>query len=697
MRIVGLSGTIRVMASLTRRRLFGWTRSRVIIIAGCVFVAALTLMPPAAGAAGTGGPGWSVFSPAPASQAWAIAATSPSDIWLLGGGAEHWDGTRWGEYANTPPSGTLRAVAEVSASDAWAVGWQTAGGTEGVLIQHWNGSGWATVPAPDPGSNAFLYAVAARSTDDAWAVGSYYDGAARGGQGAYATLMEHWDGSSWTVAPSVNDFPDQELYAVAAIAADDAWAVGRITSGPGGAIVPLIEHWNGSAWSIVANPGTAGELNSIAAISANDVWVVGADVEHWDGVSWQIVPTPSPPGAVNTGLVSVAASATDDVWAVGSLGDSTGSYSLTEHWDGHTWTIVPSPNPTSPSGLTTVVALDSATAFAGGATLLRYGPGTFTSALQLNMVEHGTDGPNITVGSAVTFYATLTFSEGGRIWNEPVHFDRSNPDGSTTPLPDGMAAGNGPVMFTDTPAARGAYTYTVSWGGTGLRSGATASFLVHVNGLLSSLTLTGPESSVGSGHTVTLHAHLGAPTINRTVLLYGKPSGGVRTLVAQGQADAQGDITFAVAPDRNEDFQAESAGDALYVPATSGKISVFVPAVVTARLLGGYRTTGRYRLYHYRTTCGRRLHGCVLDAIKVRPNRAGACVTVDIDIQIGRQWQLLSRTNCVRLDSASSTLPGIGFTNRAIIGHRFRIIAAIMPDGINLYGASPWRYFKITN
>ena len=39
----------------------------------------------------------------------------------------------------------------------------------------------------------------------------------------------------------------------------------------------LTEHWNGTAWSVVASPnaGTINSLQSVAAVSANDVWAVG--------------------------------------------------------------------------------------------------------------------------------------------------------------------------------------------------------------------------------------------------------------------------------------------------------------------------------------------------------------------------------------------------------------------------------------
>ena len=49
---------------------------------------------------------------------------------------------------------------------------------------------------------------------------------------------------------------------------------------PGGA---LVEHWNRTAWKIVANPGGSGTaLKSISAISSSDVWATGCNSGYGD-------------------------------------------------------------------------------------------------------------------------------------------------------------------------------------------------------------------------------------------------------------------------------------------------------------------------------------------------------------------------------------------------------------------------------
>src|SRR5437762_3576748 len=65
------------------------------------------------------------------------------------------------------------------------------------------------------------------------------------------TLIEHWDGIAWSVVPSPNvSGLDRTLTGVAAVSANDVWAVGYYHNA-NYVVQTLIEHWNGSAWSIV--------------------------------------------------------------------------------------------------------------------------------------------------------------------------------------------------------------------------------------------------------------------------------------------------------------------------------------------------------------------------------------------------------------------------------------------------------------
>src|SRR5207248_7564803 len=135
-----------------------------------------------------------------------------------------------------------------------------------------------------------------------------------------------------SMVPSPNlgqNYDRNYLQGVAAVSSKNVWAVGFYMSSNGGWRQPLIEHWNGTAWSIVPipNPSSDSRLYGVAAVSSNDIWAVGyywdddhisihTLVEHWDGTAWSIVPSPNPVSGDYSQLHGVAASGTD-VWAVG--------------------------------------------------------------------------------------------------------------------------------------------------------------------------------------------------------------------------------------------------------------------------------------------------------------------------------------------------------------------------------------------
>lgn len=329
-----------------------------------------------------------------------------------------------------PYGNQLNSVAAVSGSDVWAVG--TAG--PNTLAEHWNGSSWSIVPTPNPagtGVQAQLVGVTAVTSNDVWAVGFSASPSTD-----YATLAEHWNGSSWSIVPTPNPpgLPTVSLNAVAAIWANDIWAVGgNPPSQRGYSGQALLEHWNGSTWSIVAAPPStatwfASSRFGLAAVASSNVWAIGNfDSFHWDGTAWSVVQgaqstiAASAAGAagvwavgsytsggygysttstlaylwngsswVQTSSVTptfadtfqgVSARASSDVWAVGTSGTLT----LTEHWDGSSWRVEPSPNantaPNAYNDLDAVVAIASTDVWAVGYYF-------DTAGNQLTLIEH---------------------------------------------------------------------------------------------------------------------------------------------------------------------------------------------------------------------------------------------------------------------------------------------------------------------
>src|SRR6266700_3509778 len=170
----------------------------------------------------------------------------------------------------------LAAVTALSPTDVWAVGFDD----RGTLTEHWDGSAWTVVASPNasPRMNN-LFGVAAVSTSDVWAVGDAFDSSSV----TYHTLIEHWDGSTWSVIPSPSvgkaQIEDNILSAVTATSAQDVWAAGmKVVEGSKVPRQTLILHWDGKSWHVMDSPNGSqpnNELFSIAAISTVDGWAVG--------------------------------------------------------------------------------------------------------------------------------------------------------------------------------------------------------------------------------------------------------------------------------------------------------------------------------------------------------------------------------------------------------------------------------------
>jgi hypothetical protein len=164
------------------------------------------------------------------------------------------------------------------------------------------------------------------------------------------------------ITPTPNGPQYNRLKAVTAFDVNDVWAVGFTN---GWEDQTLTEHWDGSSWTIVPSPnqGVLSELSGVGGIATDDLWAVGSFVEdvgfhpprtlteHWDGAQWSVVPSPSLQGFDQ--LNAVAAVATDDVWAVGQ--DSLPN-PLFLHWDGQAWSIIDAPPDAGPQFAVAAIA-----------------------------------------------------------------------------------------------------------------------------------------------------------------------------------------------------------------------------------------------------------------------------------------------------------------------------------------------------
>jgi uncharacterized protein (TIGR03118 family) len=328
-----------------------------------------------------------VFVPSPqinGLELLATAAIADNDIWAIGDVvtgpgaaqpvAEHFDGKKW-SVVPTPAfnSDSFSGVAGVARNDVWAVGTLFGtSGSESTLIEHWNGTSWSVVASPTPTNGGFFNAVTAVASNDVWAAGNVLDSTGA----PVAALVEHWDGTSWRIVSSPA-FAGVNIDAISGDAGNDVWAVGSAgIFAPAPFTGPAVLHWNGTSWSLI-NPHTGVSAAGVKALSPTNVWAVGqgpdsdfdsffARIEHWDGTSWSIVPSPrvNPPEPLDTHsfLSGIGAISAKDIWAVGgAVGQS-----LTEHWDGKSWSVIASPNPGPGNFLLAATALSDGTVAAVG-------------------------------------------------------------------------------------------------------------------------------------------------------------------------------------------------------------------------------------------------------------------------------------------------------------------------------------------
>jgi hypothetical protein len=96
-------------------------------------------------------------------------------------------------------------------------------GTNQTLIERWDGVSWSIVGSDNTSASDsnYLFGVTCASESDCWAIGYSFPGATQ-------TLIQRWDGTSWSIVESPNNSPTQNnlLIGVACASQADCWAVG---------------------------------------------------------------------------------------------------------------------------------------------------------------------------------------------------------------------------------------------------------------------------------------------------------------------------------------------------------------------------------------------------------------------------------------------------------------------------------------
>jgi len=222
-----------------------------------------------------------------ANDVWAIGNLVNLGTGLVSPLFEHWNGTAWTATTVESSNEFLFGASSDAANDAWAVGFNGSNNME-TSAMHWDGTSWKRVATPNVGEGTNkLNAVLALAPNDAWAVG-FSTPVAPPKQAATLTLIEHFDGTSWVVVPSPNVGPNSanqsnRLLGLTANSANDVWAFGSYFAADGsGHQMTLLLHWDGISWTIAPSPSStkAGfpcDLLWTGVVSSpGDVWILGS-------------------------------------------------------------------------------------------------------------------------------------------------------------------------------------------------------------------------------------------------------------------------------------------------------------------------------------------------------------------------------------------------------------------------------------
>lgn len=413
--------------STSKRR--GWRGAQALLVSAALVLGSLGLAVVAASPAGAQPTQWSFPNPPPPPQGGfleGVSCSSTAFCVAVGTTAtrtviETFNGTSWTitPSPNTSPSDSdlLEAVSCTSSTFCVAAGYYfpTGGGPQRTLIETFNGSSWSITPSPnassaDPAEN-LLRGVSCSSASFCVAVGGETD-----------TLIETFNGTSWSLTSSPDEpgEPWNPLTAVSCTSATFCAAVGVWSTSPGGAAPyqNLAEIFDGGSWTLSPTADTNPMNNALFGVSCTGSSLCvavgqggnGALVETFNGSSWPVTSVTAS-GQLN----GVSCVNPTDCVAAGFVPDGSGgvNQTLIDSFDGTSWSETPSPD-TSVSASNDLLGVScpgTATCVAAGSdtsgTLIE--TGTSPSATTTTLSSQ----PNPSfVSQSVTFTATVSSATG---------------------------------------------------------------------------------------------------------------------------------------------------------------------------------------------------------------------------------------------------------------------------------------------
>jgi hypothetical protein len=286
----------------------------------------------------------------------------------------------WLVVSSPSPNGAatsvLSAVSCSASSACIGVGYSVgSSGRSTLLAEAWNGTAWSIqAPVLPVGAVASsLAGVSCLSATFCEAVGSYVTAT-----NTTATLAEKWNGTTWSIQATPNPLGATvgEFTSVSCISSTGCTAVGdSVTT----ALQPLAEGWNGTSWSLqttrVPSGATASTLSGVSCVAATGGCMA---VGHFDNntghkltlaegyygpvYGWLAVATPNPTGATTTLLTGVSCASGTVCVASGSSSNGAVTQTLAEGWNGSSFALQTTVNPSATLNGLNGISCTSATA-----------------------------------------------------------------------------------------------------------------------------------------------------------------------------------------------------------------------------------------------------------------------------------------------------------------------------------------------
>jgi hypothetical protein len=287
--------------------------------------------------------------------------------------AEAWNGTEWKTQSTPNVSGakgsSFEKVSCASTSSCMAVGYyRNTAGTYFALGANWNGTEWKinTTPEPAGSLNSLLEGISCSSASACTAVG-YYENSS----GVIVPFGERWNGTEWTLQTILAPTGGTEVkpFSVSCASTTACVLAGSYVNSSK-VEVPLAESWNGTEWTIQLVPAPTGSTRTegwgVSCTSSSACTMVGKYedssgigvtlAERWNGTTWSVQTTPNPTEDTETILFGVSCTSSTACTAVGTAVDTKKekppySAPLAEHWNGIEWKTQSIPDPEAGAAL----------------------------------------------------------------------------------------------------------------------------------------------------------------------------------------------------------------------------------------------------------------------------------------------------------------------------------------------------------